>query len=163
MFMLFGILFTVVLGVILHYTFEWSGRNLLVAFLAPTNESFFEHLKLLLTPYLLWMLVEYVQYGQYMHAFVPAKVISLYAGMFLMVVLHLAYTSLSKDPSAWGSALVFVISVVAAFILSEFLMTLTLFDSAGMEIFFDAILVLTIMAFAAFTIYPPRFWLFEAA
>ena len=178
MFLLFGILFTSVLGILLHYTYEWSGRNLLVAFLAPTNESYFEHLKLLLTPYLLWTLAEYVYYGQYMHAFIPAKVLSLYTGMFLMIALHLAYETLftafaprpaksaapcpAKHPSVWGSVLVFLFAVVTAFTLGEFLMTLTFLDSAGLEIFFDALLVLTIFACTALTIYPPRSWLFRA-
>ena len=162
MFIFCGVVFTAVLGILLHYTFEWSGRNLLVAFFAPTNESYFEHLKLLLTPFLLWMLVEYVYYGQYMHAFVPAKVISLYVGMFLMVALHLAYTSIAKAPVVWGSILVFIVTVIAAFVLSEFLMTLAVLDSAGLEILFDGILVLTIIGFAALTIYPPRGWLFQS-
>ena len=178
MFMFFGIVFTIILGVLLHYTFEWSGRNLLVAFLAPTSESYFEHLKLLLTPYLLWLLAEYVYYGQFMHAFIPAKVLSLYAGMFLMVALHLAYETLltafaphpsksaaphpTKRSAVWGSILVFILAVVATFMIGEFLMTLTFLDSAGVEILADAVLVFTIIAFAALTIYPPRGWLFQA-
>ncbi len=44
---IFGIVFTLIIGTLLHFVFEWSGRNFLVAFIAPTNESVFEHLKLL--------------------------------------------------------------------------------------------------------------------
>ena len=161
MLMYFGIVFTIFLGILLHYTFVWSGRSFLVSFFAPTNESLFEHLKLLLTPYLLWTLVEYVHYGQFMHAFIPSKVISLYAGLILLVGLYLLYTRLTKAPTALGASLVFAFTVVVTFVFSEFLMTLTFMDNAGLEIFFDAVLVLTVILFAMFTIYPPRGWLFD--
>ena len=161
MFMLIGMIFTFFFGVLLHFVYDWSRRSLLVAFIAPTNESLFEHLKLLMTPFLLWTLVEYAYYGQYMHAFVPGKVIGLWLGFGLMIGLHLLYTGL------WGRSVVavdigiFALAVFAAFAASEFVMTLVMFDSARLEIVFDALLVLTFMLFAVFTVYPPHHWLFR--
>lgn len=162
MLMYIGILFTFILGILLHYTFEWSGRSLWVAFLAPTSESFFEHLKLLLTPYLLWTLVEYAHYGQFMHAFIPSKVISLYIGMFLLIFLYIFYEWAFGTPSVWGAILIFGIAVVSAFVIGEFLMTLRFMDNVGLEIFFDGVLVLTVILFAVFTIYPPDKEFFKA-
>lgn len=156
MLMYTGIVFSFVFGVLLHYVFEWSGRSLFVAFIAPTNESLFEHLKLLLSPYLIWTLVEYAHYGQFMHAFVPAKVISLYIGMFLMISFYLFYTWLADTQAAWMKVLIFGMSVVAAFVSGEFLMTFQFMDRLGLEIFFDAVLVLTVIVFAACSIYPPN-------
>jgi len=167
MLMYIGIVFTFVLGLILHETYRWSGRNLLVAFLAPTNESLFEHLKMLLTPYLIWMLVEYVYYGQFMHAFVPAKVLGLWLGMCLIIGLYLAYEWAIGKPTSkstfiiWPKVLIFAVAVVCAFVVAEFLMTLTFMDSAALEIIFDVVLVSTILVFAAFTIYAPKHWLFQ--
>lgn len=156
MLMYTGIVFSFVFGVLLHYVFEWSGRSLFVAFIAPTNESLFEHLKLLLSPYLIWTLVEYAHYGQFMHAFMPAKVISLYIGMFLMITFYLFYTWLSDLQAVWVKVLILGISVVASFVSGEFLMTFQFMDRLGLEIFFDAVLVLTVIVFAAFSIYPPN-------
>ncbi len=162
MLMYIGIVFTFILGVLLHYTYAWSGRNLLIAFLAPTNESLFEHLKMLLTPYLIWTLVEYVHYGQFMHAFIPAKVISLYLGFGLILGLYLLYEQFASNPVVVGKTLIFAVSVIIAFVVGEFLMTLTFMDSAALEIFFDVVLVVTVLIFAAFTIYPPAGRLFQA-
>ena len=163
MLMYIGIVFTLLLGVLLHYTYGWSGKNLLVAFLAPTSESLFEHLKMLLTPYLIWMLVEYVYYGQFMHAFVPAKVIGLWLGLGLVLGLYLLYERLPSKPSVSGKTLIFAVSAIIAFVVSEFLMTLTFMDSAALEIIFDVALVATVLIFAAFTIYAPKHWLFQAS
>ena len=90
MFLLFGMVFTFFFGVLLHFVYDWSRNSLLVAFIAPTNESLFEHLKLLMTPFLIWAMVEYAYYGQYMHAFVPGKVIGLWLGFVLMMILDVA-------------------------------------------------------------------------
>ena len=161
MFMLIGMIFTFFFGVLLHFVYDWSRSSLLVAFIAPTNESLFEHLKLLMTPFLLWTLVEYTYYGQYMHAFVPGKVIGLWLGFVLMIGLHLLYTGLWGRSVVWVDVGIFAVAVFAAFVASEFIMTLMVFDSAGLEILFDALLVLTVMVFAVFTVYPPHHWLFR--
>ena len=161
MFMLFGMVFCFFFGVLLHFVYGWSRNSLLVAFIAPTNESLFEHLKLLMTPFLLWSLAEYAYYGQYMHAFVPGKVIGLWLGFALMIGLHLLYVQLLGRRVVWMDIGVFAVSVFAAFVVSEFVMTLEFFDAAGLEVLFDALLVITAMLFAVFTVYPPHYWLFQ--
>lgn len=163
MLMYAGIIFTLILGVLLHYIFAWSGRNLWVSFIAPTNESYFEHLKLFFTPYILWTLVEYAHYGQFMHAFIPAKVISLYIGMFLMVFFYWLYTRLISPPSAKGATLIFAAAVIAAFVIGEFLMTLTFMDHVGLEIFFDGVLVISVLTMIVLSIYPPQHAFFKSS
>jgi len=161
MLMVGGIILTFLLGFFLHYLYEWSGRSIWVAFIAPTNESLFEHLKILLTPYLLWTLVEYAHYGQFMHAFIPAKVIGLYTGMFLIIFLYLLYAQLVPTPSLTGKILIFGSAVAASFVIAEFFMTLSFMDSEILELIFDGILVLTVLVFAVFTVYAPHHWLFQ--
>lgn len=45
-----GILFVSVLGVLMHFVYEWSGSNRFVGLFAPINESTWEHMKLLFFP-----------------------------------------------------------------------------------------------------------------
>lgn len=161
MFMLFGMVFCFFFGVLLHFVYGWSRNSLLVAFIAPTNESLFEHLKLLMTPFLIWALVEYAYYGQYMHAFVPGKVLGLWLGFVLMIGLHLLYVGLLGRRVVAVDVGIFGVTVFSAFVASEFVMTLECFDSAGLEVLFDGLLVLTAMVFAVFTVYPPHHWLFQ--
>ena len=49
---LFRFIFISVLGVLLHFTYEWSGNNPIVGLFSATNESTWEHLKLLFFPML---------------------------------------------------------------------------------------------------------------
>lgn len=161
MFMLFGMVFCFFFGVLLHFVYGWSRNSLLVAFIAPTNESLFEHLKLLMTPFMIWALVEYAYYGQYMHAFVPGKVLGLWLGFVLMIGLHLLYVAFLRRRVVAVDVGIFGVAVFSAFVASEFVMTLEYFDSEGLEVLFDGLLVLTAMVFAVFTVYPPHHWLFQ--
>ncbi len=55
-----GIVAIVVSGALLHFAYEWSGRWLPLASLAPVNESVWEHLKMAYWPLLVLTLVELV-------------------------------------------------------------------------------------------------------
>lgn len=44
---LFRFIFISVLGVLLHFTYEWSGDTAVVGLFSAVNESTWEHLKLL--------------------------------------------------------------------------------------------------------------------
>ena len=49
-----GVLFTLVVGTLLHFTYEWSDRNMLVGLISAVNESVWEHMKLVFFPMLLY-------------------------------------------------------------------------------------------------------------
>ena len=42
-FQIFSIIFTAILGTILHFTYEWSNGNSFIALFSATNESVWEH------------------------------------------------------------------------------------------------------------------------
>ena len=57
--LLISIPFLFVLGVILHFAYGLSKKNLIVGLFSPVNESVFEHSKLLLVPLVLFWLTSY--------------------------------------------------------------------------------------------------------
>ncbi len=56
---IFSVIFTFILGTLLHFVFEWSGENVFVASFSAINESVWEHLKLLYFPMLLTLIIGY--------------------------------------------------------------------------------------------------------
>ena len=58
-FQIFSLFFTYVLGTILHFTYEWSNENSIVALFSAVNESTWEHLKLLFFPMLITIIIGY--------------------------------------------------------------------------------------------------------
>ncbi len=159
---IFGVIFTLIVGTLLHYTYEWSGSSLLLSFIAPTNESVFEHLKLLMTPFLLWTLNEYVHYGQFMKNFIPAKTIGLIAGIVFIILFFYGYTALLGRNYLAMDIASFAISVFIAFGLSHVLMELPVLGLFPIRLLADGCLTVLILSTVIFSVYPPRGALFDS-
>ena len=54
---LIGFAFTGAVGTLLHFVYEWTGGNPLIAAFCAVNESTWEHMKLLAVPWLVWTVV----------------------------------------------------------------------------------------------------------
>lgn len=52
-----------IIGTVLHFTYELSGHNKYVAIFSAVNESTWEHIKIGLSPMLLWGLFDGFKYG----------------------------------------------------------------------------------------------------
>lgn len=63
-FTIFSGIFVMILGTLLHFTFEWSGNSTFVASFSAVNESTWEHLKLLFFPMLLTTILGYFLIGK---------------------------------------------------------------------------------------------------
>ena len=50
----------IILGIILHFLYEWSGKNKFVATFSAVNESTWEHLKLAFFPILIFGIVDFI-------------------------------------------------------------------------------------------------------
>ncbi|MGL6193471.1 MAG: DUF6512 family protein [Thermoguttaceae bacterium] len=56
-----GIPILFLVGAALHFTYQWLGRNVIVAVIAPINESVWEHTKMVLVPIIVyWWLYYFV-------------------------------------------------------------------------------------------------------
>lgn len=56
----FRFFFISILGVLLHFTYEWSNDNPAVGLFSAVNESTWEHLKLIFFPMLLLTMIEFL-------------------------------------------------------------------------------------------------------
>ncbi len=61
---IFSIVFTFILGTLLHFTYNLSGENIIVGSFSAINESVWEHLKLLYFPMLLTLIIGYFGVGK---------------------------------------------------------------------------------------------------
>jgi hypothetical protein len=55
---LFPYIFVTILGVLLHFTYEWSGENFIVGLFSATNESTWEHMKIALWPMFIFAIIQ---------------------------------------------------------------------------------------------------------
>lgn len=158
---IYGAFFTIIIGVILQHTYEWSDKNPFIAVLAPVNGSVFQRLKLLFTPYMLWTLVEYEHYGQYEKNFIPIKAVALFAGMFIIVLLLNISVKALRKSVFWIGAAAFIIGVLTAFGLDYYLTASNLCVLPAANLSGSLLLFLIALAMSVFTFYPPDHPLFS--
>lgn len=53
-----SILFIFLIGFIIHNLYEWR-PNIVTLILSPVNESVFEHMKMIYTSYIIWIIIKY--------------------------------------------------------------------------------------------------------
>ena len=96
-FQIFSLLFTYVLGTILHFTYEWSNENSIVALFSAVNESTWEHLKLLFFPMLITTIIGYfylkTEKDEY-NNFLCARTKGILCALTFVVVFFYTYTGI---------------------------------------------------------------------
>jgi hypothetical protein len=155
-----GIAFIVVLGSVLHFAFEWSGREIPVAPIAAVNESVWEHLKLGFWPALIYAALEYSRFGKSANNFPFAKTLGIYLIPITIVVLYYAYTAILGHGLLEVDIAIFVVAVVVGQLVSYKLLTASPLPERLNHFAPVALVVLGIL-FVLFTFYPPRLMLFR--
>ena len=109
-------IFIMVLGVILHFTYEWSNNNIIVGLFSPVNESIWEHLKLLYFPMILTAIVGYVYDGKNNKNYICDKLIGIIISMIFTVVIFYTYSGvLGKIIDALNIILFFVAVILGQY------------------------------------------------
>lgn len=157
---LFGIVFVVLLGSLLHFAYDWSGQNEIVALISPVNESTWEHLKLLFTPMLLLTIIEYFSYGKNVPGFFLIRALSIIIGMITIVVTFYTYVGIIGKNYLWLDILTFVISVIVAYSFSYKFMNKSISSFIGSDYIGVATIIIILIAFVVFTFQPPHINLF---
>ena len=117
-----GFIFTCILGVLLHFAYEWSNNNTIVASFSAINESTWEHLKLLYFPLLLFSLIEYFFLKTLYPNFWWAKFMGILAGLITIPVLYYTYTGIFGQSADWFNIAIFFIAVAIAFIVDTWIL-----------------------------------------
>ena len=155
-----GAIFTIVLGTLLHFTYQWSGKNILVAIFSAVNESTFEHLKLLFTPMLIFSIFEYFLYGKNIVNFVPVKLLSILLGIFVIITSFYTYVGIIGNHFLIADIGTFILGVLVAYYFSfHFLQTNCFYSLISIRLGWIGIIILT-YCFFIFTFYPPHIGLF---
>lgn len=156
-----GAIFTVALGSLLHFVYEWSGFYPLFGLIGSVNESVWEHLKLLYWPFLISFVAELWIYGKNVSGFFAAKALGILAGMFFITAAFYTYTGIIGRNFAVVDILLFVIGTAVAYATSYKYIKCSfknprLADLAGMAVFF----IFSVL-FCMYTFNPPNLGIFH--
>lgn len=151
---IFGTIFTGIMGVLLHFIYEWSGGNVFVAPFSAVNESIWEHLKLIFFPMLIFGLVEEKYLGNTYTNFKTVKSIGVLAGIILIPVLYYTVNGVFGTTPDWINIAIFFVTVIAVYWLETVLLSKT--DIQWPDWVNIIIVVIILILFIIFTFVQPQ-------
>lgn len=113
---LLGFVFAIMVGTVGHFLYEKSNYNKVIGFLFSKNESTWEHMKLGITPIILWTIVELFTYN--FNNLFFAKFVSIITFSLSLYILYYGYKKIVKRNILFLDILVFYISLFLATVVS---------------------------------------------
>lgn len=153
-------IFTAIAGVMLHFLFEWTNKNVIVASFSAVNESTWEHLKLLFFPMLIFAFIQNRYIGKQYNSFWCVKLIGILSGVLVIPVLFYTINGVFGTTPDWVNIAIFFVAVLFSSILEAKLLKedkINCVSSTG------AVLILCLVAllFVVFTFVPPHIPVFQ--
>jgi len=113
LFTIISIIIISIIGTLSHFLYDISGHNKIIGLFTAVNESTWEHIKIALTPTLLWSLIDGLIYGIDGNYFL-AKFISLITIIILMPLLFYGYQYFTKKDIPIINILIFYIVIICS-------------------------------------------------
>lgn len=110
-----GMLFTIVVGTLFHFLYDWLGQPQILRFMLPTSESVGQHLKLLVYPNLIYGIIMCMPMQKYIRGYWTRLILGTIVGVVMIEVLFYLYTWILGRNYMWMDILIFVLSVVVSY------------------------------------------------
>lgn len=151
-----AIVFSLILGTLLHFTYEWSGQNAIIGSFSAVNESIWEHLKLVFFPMLLAGIIEYIWVRKESNQYLEAKTIGIFTAICFVIVFYYTYTGILGYHFLLVDILTFIISILLGEWVAYRIMKLENESTITTKILSGIILLFFFISFIVFTYYPPK-------
>ena len=156
MIILFEMIFVIILGCILHFTYEWSHHNKIIGWLSAVNESTWEHVKLVILPTFLTIIFDYWFLGSNPNYWFAKFIQMLFAVVMLPVISYLA-EMIFKKHNLTIYIMIFCLVVVYALLGFDWILRV---NGLGMEVLGVIGCIMTMVAFSVLTFFPVKNSLF---
>lgn len=151
-------IFVMILGTLLHFTYEWSNNNTFVGIFSAINESTWEHLKLLFFPMLISTIIGYFYLNKQFSNFLCARLLGIITALLFTIIFFYTYTGIIGTNFAFIDISIFFIAVILGEYISYKFLTSNFYCNRLIPIF---ILSILLISFIFFTFYPPKINLFK--
>lgn len=148
-----------IVGTLLHFTFKWSGNNHIVAAFSSTNESTWEHLKLVFYPMLIMTVIGYFYLGKDVKNYLCAKTLGIIYAISFIVIFFYTYTGIiGKNFAFLDIGSFFVAVFIGEYIAFKNMLS---FDDECNKSISVITLIILLLCFVLFTYFPPKINLFK--
>ena len=153
------VIICIILGILLHFAYEWSGENMIVGLFSAINESTWEHLKLVFYPMLLMALIGSFVIGRKSYNYWFAQALGILTAILFTIIFFYTYTGIIGTNYAWLNIGTFIMAVLlGGFVTYKMLTARKIYDAEVISILF---LLILLFNFMLYTFNPPQIQLFE--
>ncbi len=155
-----GIIFTIALGVLLHFLFDMTNQNVIAALVSAVNESIWEHMKLLFYPMFLFAIIESKFFEQEYVQFWCVKVKGILLGLVLIPVFYYTYTGALGVSADWVNIANYVVTTIIVFLYEARILQKDGRCILRSEVAFIVLCIIALV-FTVFTFATPKIPIFE--
>ena len=156
-FQIFSTTFEILLGTLLHFAFEWSNQNSIIAAFSNVNESTWEHLKLAFFPMLITTLIGFLIFNKNKN-FLCSKAIGIISAISFITIFFYTYTGILGK----NIAIVDISSFIIAIIIGNYISYKKIISNYNCNNFIALIILfILLLCFIFFTYNPPNIALFQ--
>ena len=155
-----GFLFTSALGTILHFLFDWTGDNNIIASISAVNESVWEHMKIMFIPLFLYGIFEYFRWGRDQMNFWCIKLTGILLTLIIIPTVYYTYTGALFESKDWINITIYYVAAFIAYWVETKLWNQGKDCIIPNKVCFF-ILILILIMFIVFTYAPPKIPLFQ--
>lgn len=149
-----------IIGTILHFTYELSGGNLIVATFSAVNESVWEHLKIAVMPVFIWTIIELFVLKYRPDNLWTALLTKILTNMFLIIILFYTSVAIIGTHTSIVSIAIFYISIAISQVIGVKLMYMKKVN-VNIEEVAKYIVLIIFLLFILFTFLPPKANIFK--
>jgi len=113
-----GAIWIIVVGSLLHFTYEWSGKSIIVGLFSPVNESVWEHLKLGYFSLTFFMLIDFWILKNKTTGYFAAKAAGIISMSLLIMLINFIYETVTKGSNAFFHIALFIAGAILCQIVS---------------------------------------------
>ena len=153
------VIICIILGTLLHFTYEWSGENVIVGVFSAINESTWEHLKLAFYPMIFMGIIGYFIIGKKSENYWFAQALGILTAITFIIIFFYTYTGIiGMNFAITDIGSFFVAILLGEFVTYKILISHKIYDAELISIIF---LIIILFSFILYTFNPPRIKLFE--
>lgn len=153
------VIICIILGILLHFTYEWSGENMIVGLFSAVNESTWEHLKLAFYPMILMAVIGYFVIGKRIDNYWFAQALGILTAIVFITTFFYTYTGIIGTNFAWLNIGLFIVGIcLGGYVTYKILISRKNYNAELISIIFLLILFFSIILY---TFNPPQIPFFK--
>ena len=153
------VIICIILGTLLHFTYEWSGENMIVGLFSAVNKSTWEHLKLAFYPMILMAVIGYFIIGKRSDNYWFAQALGILTAIVFITTFFYTYTGIIGKNFDWLNIILFVGGIcIGGYVTYKILISRKNYNAELISIIF---LVILFFSFILYTFNPPQIPFFK--